>query len=72
MRSVIVTREQATEALDKLGELPFHHLQRRFLEEHGLKFEIKDFDDKSRFTFSREKDDRAFKITYLGDDQDGI
>lgn len=68
--SVIVTREQATEALLTRAEFPFAHLIRRFKEEHGLEFKESDFNDKSRFSFSydgdSESDARAFKVTYFG------
>lgn len=67
---VIVTREQATEALLQRAELPFHHLARRFKEEYHLDFKVTDFSNKSLFKFDyagdTEENAKAFRVVYIG------
>ena len=75
--AVVVTREQATEALFTRAEDPFRHLVRRFKEEHNLDFRVEDFNNKKLFRYHTTDPDEnkqaAFKVVYIGakDEQSG-
>jgi len=66
--TIVVTREEADEALKK-GVGPWEHLVERFKQEHDLVVKIADLNNRALFSYERDKHDRAFRVTYLGNDK---
>jgi hypothetical protein len=65
MKSVIVTSAEAYEGV--LGGMgPYHFLQKKFRDEHGLEFTVEELQDETKFKYDRDELERAYRITYLG------
>lgn len=68
-RSVMITREEATEALTTRGEDAVRLLIRRFKENFGLEFKPEDFNDRARFIYDYGGESRdtakGFRVSYL-------
>lgn len=63
--SITITAAQAAEAKAS-GKDPYAYAAERFRDEHGLIFSSSELRKGHGFTYEKEVLDRAFRITYLG------
>lgn len=64
---VLISEVEAVEAKTKHGLGAYEYLIKRFADDHGLNFTLKDIFDKKRFVYQESTDGKWFKVTYTGD-----